>query len=254
MAEEMIESWESDEAAEDWESYESIGEYDEAAEDIGERARRRVRRRPISRFRPNRGVQGMVVRGPGGTAQKVPFPQKLATAAETNRAIASQEAGRKSLEEKLDKLENRMRGQMKMDAATTGLVTLALGGSLTAFGVFNAAKLPSGSRLGGWAGQTSTQIAAVTSATQLATSGARLLMNGYHRSPIGIAADVFSGFQLATFAFASLYKPEVITEVADVSVTGAVNNLTSGTRVFDNATGGLFVVVETNVGKHAVEL
>ena len=252
MAEEVMESWEGDEAAEDWESDESIGEYDESADDIGDGTRRRpVRRMPLGRFRPNRGVRGMVMRGQDGRTRTIPFPTKLATAAETNRAIASQEAGRRSLEERLSRLESRMRGQLKVDGATTGLVTLALGGSVTAYSVFKAAQLPPGSRLVGWAQHPSTQIAAVTSATQLATSGARMLINRrYHRSGVGIAADIFSGLQLATFAFASLYTPARATEVADVSAVGAIANLPNGAKVYDKKTSKLFVVLETNAGKY----
>jgi hypothetical protein len=207
MAEEMIETWESEEAA-DWESEESIGEYDESAEDIGERARRT---RPRSRFRPGRGVQGIVMRGPGGP-QKVPFPTKLATAAETNRGLASQEAGRRALEERLDRLEMKYRAQMKKDSSAAGLVTLGIGSGLTFFGALQSAQQESGSRLSDWTRRESTHIAAVLSASQLATSGAKLAINGrYHRSGLGIAADIFSAGQLAAFAFAFLLTRFTIT-------------------------------------------
>ena len=78
MSDEMILEnfpFESDEA-ENWESDEFFAESDEAAEDIGERARRN---RDRSRRRKVRGVRGLAVRGPNGA------PAKLATAAETNR-------------------------------------------------------------------------------------------------------------------------------------------------------------------------
>jgi hypothetical protein len=99
MAEEMIEdvAWESDEA-EDWESDEALAEAEESTEDIGERARRRRRRRRY--YRPGRGVQGITVRGQDGRVRNMPFPTKLATAAETNRGLANQEIARRALEER----------------------------------------------------------------------------------------------------------------------------------------------------------
>jgi len=230
MAEEMIAEnlpWESDEAA-DWESDEAFGESDESAEDIGERARRRPVRR-VSRFRPGRGVRGIVVKGPDGRARNVPFPQKLATAEETNKGLASQEVGRRALEEKLERLEKRFRGQQKTDGSISGLVTLGIGGGLTVFGAIQASRLATGSTLRNWAGQTSTQIAAVTSAGQLATSGARLLMSGYHWSRIGIAADIFSAAQLALFAFASLSTERDFERVPDKA--GAAARMAGGAPV-----------------------
>ena len=83
MAEEMIESvpWESEEA-EFGESEESI-EAEESAEDY------RSRRRQSKPFRPQVGVKGMTLRTQGGP-RTLQFPAKLATAAETNRGLATQ--------------------------------------------------------------------------------------------------------------------------------------------------------------------
>jgi len=206
--------WESDEA-EDWESDEALGESDEGVEDIGERTRRR-HRGPQSRYRPGRGVQGIVMRGQDGRARNVRFPAKLATAEETNRGLAGQELGRRALEEKVARLEKKFGLGQKNDSAVTGLVTLGIGGALVAHGAIKAAEQTSGSKLGNWADQRSTEMATIVSVTQLATSGAKLVINGrYHRSGIGIAADIFAAAQIATFAFGSFSTPEEFQIVKD---------------------------------------
>ena len=215
MAEEMIENapWESDEA-EDWESDEAFAESEDSAEDIGERARRRRRR---SHYRPGRGVRGLALRSPDGRVRNLPFPTRLATAVETNRGLATQEVARRALDQRLDRLETRVRAQQKNDSSATGVVALLIGGGLAAWGAYEASKKSTGSRLGNWASQDSTKMAAVTSVSQIATSGAKLAINGrYHRSGFGIAADTFSVAQLAAFALASLYQPKPLIAVADL--------------------------------------
>jgi hypothetical protein len=208
MAAEMIDmvedyDWESDEA-EDFESDEAFDESDDAAEDIGERARRR--RRQNRYYKPGRGVQGIAVRRPNGTVSRVPFPAPLATAAETNRGLAKQELARRALTERLNRLEARSRRLPKNDSSVSGLVTLAIGGGLTAFGAIKAAGNQGG--LSGWAQQNSTKTAAVVSAAQLATSGAKLVVYGqYPSSAINITADIFAAAQLAAFAFGALNVP-----------------------------------------------
>ena len=107
------------------------------------------------------------------SSQTVRFPAKLPTTAEVNRGLASQEMGRRALEEKLGRLERQLGRQVKNDAAITGLVTLAIGGGLTAFGAVKAAEETT-NKFNSWANQGSTQIASVVSATQLATTAAKL--------------------------------------------------------------------------------
>jgi len=246
MPEEMVENWEADDAAENWEADDAYGEAEDSAEDIGERVRQRPQR-PGRRFQPGRGVNGMVVRGPDGRPRNVPFPAKLATAAETNRGLASQEAGRRALAQRLDRLEARNLGNIKKDAAITGAVTLGIGGGLTAYGIFKTAGQDTGFQLHDWANRESTQIAAVVSATQLATSGAKLLINGrYHRSGIGIAADIFSALQIATFAFASLPTKPSMGIVPVVSDTTNASAFPNGSLVWDKSTRELMEVIETS--------
>jgi hypothetical protein len=206
MAEEMILEnvpWESDEA-QDWESDEAFAESDESAEDLGEAARRRPRRK--SPYLRARGVRGMTLRGPDGV-RNVSFPTKLATTAETNRGLATQELARQNLEERLDRFEARRRGDQRNDVSTIGLVTLAIGGGLTLLGAVDAAKASptgKGGTFNSWASQSKTQIASFVSATQLATTGAKFALTGkYPRSPFGFAADAFAVAQLAAFAFGS---------------------------------------------------
>ena len=146
--------------------------------------------------------------GPGGVS-KLRFPARVATAAETNRGLANQELARRALAERLNRVEARSRALLKNDSSVSGLVTLAIGGGLAGFGAIQAGKKVGGSGLQNWAAETSTKTAAVVSASQLATSGAKLVINRrYHRSGIGMAADIFAAAQLAAFAFGSLNKPE----------------------------------------------
>jgi len=208
--------WESDEA-EDSESDEAIAEAEDTAEDIGERWPFRRRRRR-SHFRPGRGVRGIALRGQDGRVRNVPFPTKLATAEETNRGLANQEVARRALDERLDRLETRFRVQQKNDSSVTGLVAMLIGGGLSAWGAYKASQKPPGSMFGKWADETPTQMAAVTSVAQIATSGAKLAISGrYHRSGFGIAADAFSVAQLAAFAFGSLYKPRPMIAVTNLA-------------------------------------
>jgi hypothetical protein len=198
----MLENaWESDEA-EDWESDESIAEADESAEDIGERARWRRRRSGPAYARGvpayARGVRGMRT-----SSGPVAFPARLATAAETNRGLATQELARRRLEEQFYDLERRDRLQQKSDISVSGLVTLLIGGGLTFWGVAQARQ--AGFTFNSWANQQATQMAALVSATHLATSGAKLAVRGqYLSSPLGIAGDAFAIAQLAAFAFGAM--------------------------------------------------
>jgi hypothetical protein len=245
MVAEMIEDidWETAEA-EDWESDETFAESEDSAEDIGERTRRRTP--PRRYYRPGRGVQGMTVRRPGGGVQRVPFPAPLATAAETNRGLANQELARRQLSDRLRKIEAKARAQAKRDGSVSGLVTLTIAGSLTTFGVIKAAGQPSGTRLADWAQRDSTRTAAVISAAQLATSGAKFVINGrYHRSGLGIAADIFSIAQLGTFAFASLRGTEDFARpVADKAAADVLkNNARIGTVFVAEDTGLAYRVV-----------
>jgi len=236
MAEEMmVEDWESAEA-QDGESEEAIMEAEDSIEDIGERARRR---RP-TRYRPGRGVQGIVIRGQDGRPRNVPFPAKLATAEETNRGLASQEAGRRALEERMDKIERRFRLAQKNDAAASGLVSLVIGVPLTTFGAFQAAQQPGGTFLGNFAAQTSAQMATLVSVTQVATSGAKLLINRrYHGSGIGIAADIFAAAEIVTFTIGSLFKPQLLNSVA--------NRDAALLLMPNSANGTLFLAQDTNL-------
>lgn len=248
MAEEMIEDFtgESDEAL-DTEADEAIAEAEDSAEAVNDRWR--SRRRPGGSYRPGRGVQGITLRNQDGRVRNVPFPTKLATVAETNRGLATQEVARRALDDRLDRLEARFRVQQKKDSSVSGAVSLAIGVPLTAIGVFHAANQPSGTRLGDWASQEVTKIAAVTSATQLATSAAKLAFSyRYPRSGVGIAADVFAALQLTVFAFGSMQTPDVVQEVGDVEAADP-KLLPVGTRVLDVKRHRIFSVVQTVTGR-----
>jgi hypothetical protein len=232
MPEEMIEdvTWESD-GAEDWESDDAVAEAEDSAEDIGERVRHRRRRRY---YRPGRGVQGIAMRSQDGTIRNVQFPTKLATATETNRGLANQELARRALDERLDRLETRFRVQQKNDSSASGLVSLLLGGGLVAYGAIQASSnKQGGSFLGKWAAENSTQIGSVVSVSQIATSGAKFVINGrYHRSGIGIAADIFAAAQIATFAFGSLSTPKGFRVVDDKPAAVAAMAAADGGTLF----------------------
>jgi len=170
--------------------------------------RKRGRRRRRSHYRPGRGVRGIALRGKDRRVRNVPFPTKLATAENTNRGLANQEVARRALDERLDRLETRFRVQQKKDSSASGLVALLIGGGLTAWGAVEAGNKSTRSTLVNWASENSTKMAALTSVSQIATSGAKLVINGrYHRSGFGVAADAFAAAQLAAFAFGSLYQP-----------------------------------------------
>jgi hypothetical protein len=246
MAPEIIDSvpWESEEA-----------EYPEADEAVieaeeSEEAYRRPRRQKRA-FQPARGVQGITLRGRDGT-HNVQFPTKLATVAETNRGLASQELARRAIDERLDKLEARFKGQLKKDVATTGVVALAIGGGLSAIGAFQASNQPTGSSaLANWAAEDTTKMAAVVSVTQLATSGAKLAFNGrYVRSGFGIASDIFSVLQIGLFTYGTLHTPTSIISTA-VNPKNTVSN-PPGTRLYDPATGTLYVVTQTVGGVYPI--
>lgn len=251
MAEEMMLEnvpWESDEA-EDSESDEAMAEAEDSAEFVGiggalaaqELARRRQRQ---SRYRPTRGVHGMRLRGQDGRPRTLQFPAKLATAAETNRGLANQEVGRRALEVRLDRLETRFRVQQKKDSSVSGAVSLFIGAPLAAWGVFNP-KQTGGSRFGNWAAEESTKMATLTAVSQIASSGAKLLINGrYHRSGVGIAADIFAGAQIAAYAFASMYKPVAGTSELDMKTAwGNRDKYEEGTEIFVVDLGKTFLAV-----------
>lgn len=220
MSEEMLlESapWESDES-EDSESDEAFAESEDSDEGFGESrsSRRRLRRRNM--LRRTLGVQGVKFRGPDGQVRNLPFPTKLATAAETNRGLASQEIGRRALEQRLDKLESGIRVQQKKDGAVSGSVYLAIGGGLTAWSLFRASQRPLGTPfLSSWVSEDTARMATLASTSQLVTSGAKWLINGqYHRSGVGIVADGVSVVQILGFAFGSLYSPATRPQVKTV--------------------------------------
>ena len=148
----------------------------------------------------------MTMRDAGGRAHKVAFPARLATTAETNRGLAGQEAARRALEERLNRLEGRNRAQQKNTSSISGIVTLLLGGGLTAFSLFKANQdKGSGTLFSKWSDENTATMATLTSVGQLATTGATMLVNGrYHRSGIGMAADAFAALQIAGFAVASI--------------------------------------------------
>ncbi len=224
MAEEMFDEsldGESDEAY--WESDEAFAESDESVEDLGE-AQQRRRRSGNGRYRPGRGVRGMTMRDASGRARNVAFPARLATAAETNRGLASQEVARRALEERLDRLETRNRKQLKNGAAVTGIVTLLLGGGLTALSLFKAQQGTTGTVFSRWAGEETAEMATLSSVSQLATTGAKMLVDGrYPRSGIGIAADAFAVLQIAGYTLASLQQPSSVSMFTTVASKEALN-------------------------------
>jgi len=240
MAEEMILEtvpWESDEA-EDWESdeaieaIEAIAEAEDTAEDIGERRPARWRRRRRSRYRPGRGVQGLKLRGPEGTVRNIPFPRKLATAAETNRGLARQELGRRALEGRLDQIETRFRAQQKNDSSAAGVVTLLIAGGLTAYSFMKASQKTGGESFSGkWVSEDTAKMATVASATHIATTGAKWLTYGrYHWSGVGMAADAFATAQVAGFAIASLFQPAPPPSFRSVANAAALTDEAKGAK------------------------
>jgi hypothetical protein len=247
MADEMI--IESDEADEGWESDEAFMEADDSVEDLGERAQQRRRHRN-NRYRPGRGVRGMTMRDADGRAHKYAFPAPVATSAETNRGLASQEVGRRALEARIDRLEARNRQQLKNSASISGIVTLVLGGGLTAISIFKVQQgQGSGSLLNKWADQSTAQMATVAAVGQLAATTAGMLVNhGYHRSPVGIAADAFAAVQIAGFTLASLQPANQLQNFTSVKDKAAVDAAAAspgaaiGDRIYDEQDDKWFVV------------
>ncbi len=235
--------------AEDWESDDAFAEADDSVEDLGERAQRRRRRN--GRYRPGRGVRGMTVRDGDGRARNVAFPARLATDAETNRGLASQEVARRGLEERIDRLEARNRQQLKNSSSVSGIVTLLLGGGLTAFSLFKAqqAAAGSGSLLNKWADQSTAQMATLSSVSQLAATGAKMLVTGrYHRSGIGIAADAFAAVQIAGFTVASFQPSSTVSKHTVVSNEDGRNRVAAspgaadGDLIYDTTAQTWFVL------------
>src|SRR5688572_33021852 len=264
MSDEMLlESvpFESDES-EDFESDEAFVEAEDSDEDFGEarppRANRRLRR--VNRFLPvKRGVSGLKLRGSDGRVRNLPFPTKLATAAETNRGLASQEVGRRALAERLDKLESGIRVNQKKDGAVAGTAYLAIGGGLTAYSLFKANQKPANeSFLKAWANESSAQMATVASATQVVTSGAKWLINGqYHRSGVGIVADVFSLVQIAGYTYATLFQEEEETFTSvekPADLEAATQVAAAGTLLFVKESKKMFRVrLDDKKNKIAIE-
>jgi hypothetical protein len=263
MPEEMIVEWgaeadEADEADEAWESDEGYDEADDSVEDLGERTdqRRRRRRYGRGRYRPSRGVRGMTLRDADGRARNVAFPTRLATTAETNRSLAGQEAARRALEERLNRLESRNRAQLKNTASISGIVTLLLGGGLTAFSLFKANQdKGSGGLFSQWSDENTAEMATLTSVAQLATTGATMLVNGrYHHSGIGIAADAFAALQIAGFAVASipssksLSKHTVVNGELEIKAAAASPGAADGDLLYDLGGGTGWYVLSRDFG------
>jgi len=256
MSEEMLlesVALESDES-EDSESDEAFFESEDSEEDFGE-ARRSRRRRPLplpsrNRFLASRGVRGVKFRGPDGRVRNLPFPSKLATSAETNRGLASQEVGRRALEQRLERIETGFRAQQKKDSAASGAVFLAIGGGLTAWSLFKASQQAGGGSIfSSWPSQDSAQMATLASVTQIATTGAKLLINGrYHGSGVGIAADAFAAVQVTGFAFASLYQPapprafKSVANAAGLAAAVVAAGATDGDLVYQLDTSKMFLL------------
>ena len=257
MAEEMVENapWESEEA--DYpESEEAI-----EAEESGEAYRSRKRKsRP---FKAQQGVKGMTLRSQDGRARTLQFPASLATVSETNRGLATQELGRRELDERLERLEQKFKSQQKKDVATSAVVTLALSGGLSTVGAFQVANevanqgtssTSTNSALSDWAKKSVTKMATVASLTQLATSGAKLAFNGrYIKSGFGITADVFSVLQLGLFTFGSLQqtpKPSLV-ELSTTAVDPTkLATYSVGTKVFDITSQKMYLVISTTGGNY----
>ena len=261
MPEEMIVEWgaEADEADEAWEADEAFDEADDSVEDLGERTDQRRRGRygrGRGRYRPGRGVRGMTMRDADGRARNVAFPARLATTAETNRGLASQDAARRALEARLERLEARNRQQGKNASSISGIVTLLLGGGLTAFSLFKANQdKGSGTLFNQWSDENTAEMATLTSVAQLATTGASMLVNGrYHHSGIGIAADAFAALQIAGFAVASipssrpLSKHTVVNGETEIKAAAASPGAADGDLLYDKGGGTGWYVLSRDFG------
>lgn len=261
MAEELYESvpLESDEAdySEADESFaesdESLAEAEDWAEDIGEARRRRGRSARRNRYRPARGVRGMKLQGQDGRPRTLQFPAKLATADETNRGLAEQERGRRALEQRLERLEMGARKQQRNEASASGFVSLLLGSSLSVKGVWDA-RGETGSGFGAWASKDSTKAAALISATQLATTAAKWgLTHKYHRSTVGMAADVFAVAQLGATLIGQWYTPaEVGSEETLADLKKQLRDYKLGARVAVQDTGQVYEIREDGKGRFVV--
>ena len=141
---------------------------------------------------------------------------------------------RRALGERIDRLEARNRQQLKNGASISGIVTLVLGGGLTAFSLFKANSETGGSLLSKWANESTAQMATVSSVSQLAATGAMMLVNGrYHRSGIGIAADAFAALQIAGFTFASFQGAPALGRHTVVSDEAGSNRVEASARAAD---------------------
>jgi hypothetical protein len=237
MPEEMVADSLDVESDEAWESDEGFMEADDSVEDFGEAQRRRGR---YSRRRAVVGVRGMTMRDADGRARNVAFPERLATTAETNRGLAGQEAARRALEERIHRLEARNRQQPKNSASISCIVSLAIGGGLTAFSLFKAQQGTGGTLSSRWVDEETAKMATLSSVTQLAATSANMLVNRrYHRSGIGIAADAFAAVQIAGFTLASLQQLTPMSTYTRVSDQSALNTV----AMADGAASGDFIYV-----------
>ncbi len=198
-------TWERDEAidTESDEAFDGEDAGEDFGEDFGEATRRRSRGRGgRSAYRPARGVKGLSLRNQDGQVRNVAFPKKLATVEETNKGLATQDAARRALGDRLERLEGRFKNVSKRDAAIIGTITLGIGLPLTLVGGFQAFNSPqNGSAFRTWADLRKTDAVAVTSATQLLTTTAKYALDSrYHHSRIGVAADIFAILQLGAYA------------------------------------------------------
>jgi hypothetical protein len=130
---------------------------------------------------------------------------------------------------------------------------LLLGGGLSIWGAVEASR-QSGFTFGNWAKQPQTQIAAVTSVSQIATSGAKAaIYRQYPKSAFGIAADIYSVAQIAAFALGSLYKPRtysIVDTIGDINLANP--NAVSGTLYLVTKERKVFELIVDPTGKQAV--
>jgi hypothetical protein len=206
----------------------------------------------------------MTLRSQDGRARTLQFPASLATVSETNRGLATQELGRRELDERLERLEQKFKSQQKKDVATSALVTLAIGGGLSTVGAFQVANelanqsgttsSSTNSALSDWAKKSVTKMATVASLTQLATSGAKLAFNGrYIKSGFGITADVFSVLQLGLFTFGSLQQTPkaAVVELSLAAIDPTkLATYSVGTKVFDITSQKMYLVISTTGGNY----
>src|SRR5262249_4696689 len=102
-----------------------------------------------------------------------------------------------------------------------------------------------GSGIQRWAEEGSTKTAAVISAVQLATEGAKfLIMRRFFYSPVSISANIFSAVQLWFFSFGFLYSPQETRCASDFTAAdGLKNNVAIGTVIVLQSDGRTFQVV-----------